>query len=81
MSEIHGHEVMRMMLEAEEAFTRESLHRAILERFGPEATFYTCSATKMNAGELIEFLAARGKFFAATEGEGFQTSADVICDH
>jgi probable metal-binding protein len=41
MTEIHAHEVMHMMLERGEAFSRESLARAIVERFGADARFNT----------------------------------------
>ena len=80
MSEsIHGHEVMRFMLESGQDFSRESLRAAISERFGENARFHTCSAEDMSASELIEFLAARGKFVES--GEGFTTHADRICSH
>ena len=80
MSEsIHGHDVMHMMLESETPFTRETLKTAMAERFGAEAKFHTCSATDMNAEELIDFLAARGKF--VDSGCGFNTAEDKICNH
>ena len=80
MSEsIHGHEVMQMMIESGEAYTRDSLRADIIRRFGEDARFHTCSAENMTAEELIEFLAARGKF--TDSGDGFQTDASKICDH
>ncbi len=79
MASIHGHEVMRMMLESKEAFTDASLVRAIRKRFGEDARFHTCSAQDLTAEELVEFLRSRGKFHNA--GAGFQTSRDNICDH
>ena len=80
-NEIHGHEVMRMMLESGEAFDTESLEAAIHERFGAAARFCTCSASGMTARQLIAFLAERGKFIPATTGEGFSTEPTKICDH
>lgn len=76
---IHGHEVMHMMLESGQNYTRDSLRKAIHERFGKEARFYTCSASDMDAEALIEFLAARGKF--VDSGEGFNMAADKMCSH
>lgn len=76
---VHGHEVMEMMLEQDGQFTRASLKQAMAQRFGADARFHTCSASEMDAEALIDFLAARGKFIEA--GEGFQTSADKICNH
>ena len=77
--EIHGHEVMQMMLDADKTYDAASLKVAIVERFGPNARFYTCSANGMTAEQLIQFLAERGKFVSL--GDGFSTAPDKICDH
>jgi probable metal-binding protein len=77
--QIHGHEVMQMMIEGGKAYTKETLRPAIIERFGADARFYTCSAENMTPDELIAFLGSRGKFGAA--GEGFSTATDKVCDH
>ena len=76
---IHGHEVMRMMLEAGRPLTRAELEAAILARFGPGARFHTCSAENMTAAEVIAFLDARGKF--AEVGAKVTTDAARICHH
>ena len=78
-TQVHGHEVMQMMLEQEGAFTRESLREAIGQRFGRQARFFTCSAQDMTADQLIDFLAARGKF--VPHDNGFNTAPDRICQH
>jgi probable metal-binding protein len=78
-TQIHGHEVMQMMLELDQSFTRESLRQAIQDRFGGEARFFTCSAENMTPDELIDFLAERGKF--VERDRGFNTQADMICNH
>ena len=77
--QVHGHEVMKMMIEDGRAFSKASLRDAIVERFGADARFHTCSAENMTADELIVFLEDRGKF-VATEA-GFNTASDRICDH
>ena len=79
MSDIHAHEVMHMMLETGEGYTRESLEVAIVERFGPDARFHSCSASNMDAQAVVAFLEGRGKFVA--QGTGFSTARDKICDH
>ncbi len=80
MSEsIHGHEVMHMMLETETSFTKASLKQAIEERFGVDAQFHTCSAKDLDAEQLIEFLARKGKFIDSEEG--FNTAEEKICNH
>ncbi len=76
---IHGHAVLHMMLDQAEAYTRQSLCAAIVERFGREARFHTCSAEGMDAAALVEFLADKGKFVEA--GHGFNTTPEHICAH
>ena len=77
-NDIHGHEVMRMMLESGEMYDEKRLELAIHARFGESARFCTCSASGMTARQLIEFLAARGKFIPTSEG--FSTDPTKICD-
>ena len=77
--DIHAHEVMHMMLESGEAFSRESLARAIVERFGEDATFRSCSAAGMDVDEVIDFLQSRGKFVPMESG--FSTAPEKICKH
>jgi probable metal-binding protein len=77
--QIHGHEVMQMMLDSGSAYTRESLRQAIIDRFGAEARFFTCSAEDLTAEALIEFLAERGKFISSEEG--FNTAPAKMCHH
>jgi probable metal-binding protein len=79
MSQIHGHEVLQMMLASGKTYTSESLIKEILGKFGPEARFQTCSAEELTAAQLVDFLDAKGKL--VPQGGGFQTSPDRICQH
>lgn len=76
---IHGHEVLNMMIESGEQYTHASLEAAIKARFGEQARFHTCSAEGMTAGELVAFLAAKGKFIPSKDG--FSTDQSKICRH
>ena len=78
-TQIHGHDVIDMMLAAPKPYTRLSLTRAILERWGEEARFCTCSADNMTATELVDFLADRGKFLPA--GDGIIINPERVCQH
>ncbi|MBI5766632.1 MAG: YecH family protein [Verrucomicrobia bacterium] len=78
-TQVHGHEVIAMMLEATAPFTRESLLAAIHNQFGADTRFYTCSAEGLSAAELITFLEERGKFMPA--GDGFQFNRGQMCQH
>lgn len=80
MSEsIHGHQVMELMLELGKAVTKERLKQHMHEQFGATAHYHTCSASEMNADELILFLEKKGKFIESAEG--IETAADRICAH
>ncbi len=79
MKQIHGHEVLDMM-QGNTYQTKEELKKSIIAKFGDEARFYTCSAQNMTAGELIDFLVARGKFMDADD-EGFTVDMSKRCNH
>lgn len=79
MESVHGHEVLKMMLEAETPWTAATLAAAIKEKFGEQARYHTCSASGLDAEALVAFLAQKGKFI--DDGQGFTTSPDKICQH
>ena len=76
-NQIHGHEVIEMM--TNQLYTRDSLKAAISARFGADARFHTCSAGNLDAGALIDFLAARGKFME--NAGGFTIDPAEVCTH
>ncbi len=73
----HGHEVLEMM--QGHSYTEESLLEAIVEKFGPEERFYTCSADNLTAQGLIDFLKERGKFMPLEDG--FTVDKSKVCNH
>jgi len=78
-AEVHGHEVIAMILESQQPYSRDSLAAAIHTRFGPDVRFFTCSASGMNAAELIGFLEERGKFMPVDGG--FTVDPARVCSH
>ena len=79
MQQIHGHEVMEMMINSKIAYSEDSLKNAIDEKFGNDARFYVCTAENMTSTELVQCLKAKGKF-RPIEG-GFTTGRDHVCNH
>lgn len=75
MSEIHAHEILRMM--EGNSYTTATLRESIIEKFGAEARFNTCSAKGMDADAIIEFLTAKGKF--KSTDCGFTMDIDKVC--
>lgn len=60
-------------------FTRASLAAFIHQEFGADTRFFTCSASGLTAAELIDFLAARGKFSGPEEA--FALNPHGACQH
>lgn len=58
---VHGHDVIALVEGASAPFTRATLTAEVVRLWGPEATFYTCSAEGLTAAQLLDFLLERGK--------------------
>lgn len=78
MEQIHAHEVLHMMEGT--SYTESSLKESIIEKFGKDQHFYTCSAENMNIDELIVFLKNKGKFMP-TENDNFTVDITKVCNH
>lgn len=78
-SEIHGHEVIAMMMASTEAYTRETLAAAIRQKFGDSTRFFTCSADHLTPEQLVTFLEERGKF--TPHRDGFTVDPSRVCKH
>ena len=76
MMNIHAHEILRMM--EGNSYTTESLQYAIIEKFGEDARFHTCSAEGLDADGIINFLVAKGKF--KPTDEGFTMDITKVCE-
>ena len=75
MKEIHAHEVLRMM--EGNNYTEETLYNAIIEKFGNDTRFHTCSALDLDANQIINFLRLKGKFKASDNG--FTMDINKVC--
>jgi len=78
-TQIHGHDVLDFMIASGATYTRASLANAIVDKFGAEARFHTCSAAGMTAGELVALLASKGKFRGSEAG--FTVNTANVCQH
>ena len=74
---IHGHEVLDMM--QGHSYSENSLLEAIIEKYGTDERFYTCSAENLTAQGLIDFLKEHGKFISVDEG--FTVDATKVCEN
>ena len=77
MEQLHAHAVLDMMVG--NSYTEESLKESIINKFGAERRFCTCSAENMNADDLIVFLKEMGKF--KPSDNGFTVDITQKCSH
>jgi probable metal-binding protein len=64
---IHGHRVLEILEGSESPLSVRQLREVVVNRYGEDARFHTCSAQAMNLDELLVFLSQRGKV-SAVEG-------------
>lgn len=77
MKRLHAHEVLNMM--GTKTYTEDRLKKEIVDTFGPDTRFYTCSADNLDAEQLVEFLKQKGKF--KPQDEGFAFDETKRCNH
>ena len=80
MESIHGHEVIHLIANTNRTLSKAGWLNKINEAFGTDARFHTCSAENMNAGELLDFLASRGKLTGNDDALSLD-QAKKICKH
>jgi len=77
--DIHAHEILEMMIKGGKRYSNESLTAEVLEAFGPDARFYTCSGMGLDSVEIVEHLWGKGKFTGTPQDFVFLPSSR--CDH
>lgn len=75
MKNIHAHEVLHMM--EGNNYNTESLHKAIIDKFGKDARFHTCSIENLDTKQIIQFLTEKGKFKPTSNG--FTMDITKVC--
>lgn len=77
-ADIHGHEVMNLIHQADPPLNRATLREAVLQRWGDAVRFRTCAAEGMNLDGLLQFLSERGK---VVEADGvLRTDIGQMCE-
>jgi probable metal-binding protein len=79
MTQIHGHEVIEMMMTSGKNYSASELILDVEKKYGAEVRFYTCSSENMSAAELVEFLDTKGKFIQ--KEDGFNFNPEKKCNH
>lgn len=79
MNQIHGHEVLKLIINHKIPIKTKELLDKIVASYGEKAKFYTCSEKNLNALELIQFLINKGKIL---KNNGMLSSElSKICTH
>lgn len=78
MKQLHGHEVINLIVEANKPLTLDEIKTMADNTFGTDTRYYTCSASDLNTEELLEFLMKRNKLIK--KGDGYVMDAGDICD-
>jgi probable metal-binding protein len=77
--DVHGHEVLALVEQAQPALTLDGLRALVRTRWGAQASFCTCSAQAMSLETLLTFLLEHGKI--VERGGQLATDRTRICDH
>jgi probable metal-binding protein len=59
--EVHGHEILNRIVAAGGTLSLQTLRNDACGAYGPDATYFTCSARGMGFDSLLEFLKQRNK--------------------
>ena len=76
---IHGHDLLRLVQQANPPFTRAALEDEARRRWGADARYCTCSTADMTLTEMLDFLLARQKL-ALIQGQLHAILANM-CNH
>ncbi|MCQ2605929.1 MAG: YecH family protein [Bacteroidales bacterium] len=69
----HGREIIAMFKEQE--YNKETLVQAIIEKYGENERFYTCSEENLTASGLVDFFIRMNKFTPTNNGFKVNTCA------
>lgn len=68
MESVHGHNVLNLIKDHQEALTRDILITVITNHFGAEARYHTCSLSDLGVGQLIDLFLQKGKLIESESG-------------
>ncbi|MGF1699810.1 YecH family protein [Photobacterium makurazakiensis] len=79
MTQIHAHTVLNMLLADDATYTLASLKQAVVNEYGEEVRFHTCSQQDLTFDALLSFLLDRRK--VVQQGEYIAANRDRMCSH
>ena len=79
MTQVHGHELIRLIAQSNKAMTLEEIKDLAESRIGKEVSYYTCSESSMDTEGIISFLLSRNKLVQTNDG--FMINMGAVCNH
>lgn len=67
-NDIHGHQILTLLMQASQPIDRASLKATAADMFGENVTFCTCSQQGLTLDELLTFLLSKGKLIEQDAG-------------
>ena len=68
MKILHVHDILDLINQSSQAYAIADLKQAIVETFGLDARFSSCSVDGMRIDDAVDFLVTRGKFVPKQAG-------------
>ncbi len=72
MESVHGHNVLNLVKDHQEALTSDALLALITDHFGTKTRYHTCSLRDLSAQELIDQFVQKGKLIDSENGIRYQ---------
>ncbi|TCI04045.1 DUF2492 family protein [Corallincola luteus] len=79
MTSIHGHKVLELILSSAPNQSLTELRQLVINNFGTDAIYHTCSESDMDLDSLLAFFVARGK--VAGDDGALNVDETKICQH
>lgn len=79
MNTIHIHDILDIIYNSGKEYTIDSLKEEVINRYGNDINFMTCSDHKFGIEGMIDFMCSRGKI--EVHGEKIFPAGASWCDH
>ena len=78
MGLLHIHEVLNIIYNSDKVFTIEELKQEVINNFGEDISFTSCSESEFEINDMVDFMLQRGKI--QLEGDKIYPFGEA-CNH
>ncbi len=61
MNAFHAHDILNLLIESDTPYTLATLKTEVADKFGADATFYTCKLKDLSIEQLLQFFVEKNK--------------------